>query len=367
MTDERVTRIVAALHETGADWAVLSSADAVAYACGHAPSVETGASPFAAGPDLALVGRSGAVGLLAANPGPCRADAIERYDAYGADQADAPNAAYAAALARLAAALGVGGVLAMQPATHPRAVDAGLGAASRDIVPALRRQRATKTAAELAALRHAAAVTAIGQRAFVANLAAGGTELDLFGAIRGAMENAAGARLAVAGDLVSGRARTATIGGWPNGRRIVRGDAVIADLAPCVDGYWADSCATTVLGPADEGQRRLFTAARTALDLALSIMRPGLTLAELHAAVRGCVQRHGFDYPHHTGHSIGTAVHEHPRVHAHAGESLRQDMVLMIEPGAYHPELGGARTEWMVHVTATGCAPIEPFELVAAV
>lgn len=359
MTDERVQRIAAALREVGADWAVLTSTDGVTYATGYAPSVETGPSPFSGGPALAVVGRNGEVGLLAADAGEARADRVEAYDAYGRDQADAPTAAYAAAAARLFAAFGVGGVLAIEPATH-----VGIIEASRrvDITPALRRQRATKTAAELIALRRAAAVTAIGQRAFVAGLRAGRSELALFAAIRSAMEAAAGERLAVAGDLLSGVARTSAIGGWPNHRVIERGDAVLADIAPRVAGYWADSCGTTVLGAPSDGQRRLFTAARSALDHALSIMRPGLAVAALHESVRACVRRHGFDYPHHTGHSIGAAVHEHPRVTGHEPAVLRADMVLMIEPGAYHPELGGVRTEWMVHVTATGCAPVEPFE-----
>ncbi len=351
--DERGERVVAALREAGADWAVLTSVDAVAYATGHAPTVETGPSPFAGGPAVAVVARDGRIGLLAANAEAARADVVETYDAYGSDHADAATAPYAEALRRLVARLGVGGVLASETATHTALLDTVLGTARVDVTPALRRQRATKTAAELAALRRVAAITATGQRAFAAALAAGRSELALFADIRAAMEAEAGERLAVGGDLLSGAARTAGIGGWPGGRVVQPGDAVIADLGPRFGGYWGDSCATTVAGEASDAQLRLFAAARSALEHAMSIMRPGLAVSALHEAVRGCVRGHGFDYPHHTGHSIGTAVHEYPRVTAR-------------EQGAYRPDIGGVRTEWMIHVTGTGCEAVEPFPLLAS-
>lgn len=362
--DERAERVAAALREVGADWAVLTSTDAVAYATGHAPGVEAGPSPFAGGPALAVVGRDGRAGLLAPDAEAARADVVETYDAYGSDHANSPAAAYAEALRRLAATLGVGGVLASEPATHTAALDAVLGTARVDITPALRRQRATKTAAELVALRRVAAITATGQRAFASALAAGRSELALFADIRRAMEAEAGERLPVAGDLLSGVARTAAVSGWPGARMVRPGEAVLADLAPRLGGYWGDSCATIVAGEADDAQLRLFTTARSALEHAMSIMRPGLSMSALHAAARGCVQRHGFDYPHHTGHSIGTAVHEYPRVTAGEQATLRAGMVLMIEPGAYDPGIGGVRTEWMIEVTQTGCEAVEPFPLV---
>ena len=126
----------------------------------------------------------------------------------------------------------------------------GLGAA-------LRRARMVKTEAEHLALRRCAEVTAAGQLALAGAMEEGRSELEVFGALRRAMEAEAGERVAVAGDLLSGRAHTAGIGGWPGPRRLERGDAVLADLAPRVGGYWGDSAATIVLGQASSGQRRL--------------------------------------------------------------------------------------------------------------
>jgi Xaa-Pro aminopeptidase len=58
--------------------------------------------------------------------------------------------------------------------------------------------------------------------------------------------------------------------------------------------------------------------------------------------------------PIHTGHGIGTGVHEWPRLVPDQEVVLREGMVLMVEPGAYDTAIGGVRLEWMYLVTATG-------------
>ncbi len=58
--------------------------------------------------------------------------------------------------------------------------------------------------------------------------------------------------------------------------------------------------------------------------------------------------------PLHIGHGIGTGVHEWPRIVPDQDVTLQEGMVLMMEPGAYDPEIGGVRLEWMFHLTANG-------------
>ena len=368
--DERLARTIEAIRESGADWAVFSAGDSLAYALGYAPQIETGGSPFAAGPPLAIISSDGAAGVLALEGETTlpREGTVVRYDGYGHTQAFPANGGYLEALGGLLKQLGVGGTLAIEAATHPAIVNSSLPADRRvDLTPAFRRQRMTKTAEEIAALRRCAEVAVVGQRRMIECLRPGVTELQLFSEIRGAMETAAGARISVAGDFVSGRERTAAAGGWPGGRLIEKGDAVMSDLAPRVSGYWGNSCATVVLGPANEAQMRLFSAARGALDHAVTELRPGITAQQAHRTIHAIVKQAGFDYRHHTGHGIGTAVHEHPRLCNEETAMLRAGMVLMVEPGAYDPATGGARTEWMLHITETGCVPLMPFPLVPSV
>ncbi|WP_284945970.1 hypothetical protein [Acidisoma cladoniae] len=39
----------------------------------------------------------------------------------------------------------------------------------------------------------------------------------------------------------------------------------------------------------------------------------------------------------------------------------------MLETGAYDQAIGGACTEWMLHMTETGCVPLAPLPLVACI
>lgn len=365
--DERLKRTAEAARGLGADWAVLTSFDSVCYATGHVVPIEAGASPFAGGPTTAFVGKDGACGLVAANVEAgagqaSRADSRILYEGFAYDHAVDLDANYAAAVAEMAKRLGVGGVLAVERASFPLALSDILKPSRLvDLAPALRRARATKTGEEMRLMRRAAETAAAGQNRFMACARAGRSELDIFAEIRAAMENFAGERVPVTGDFLSGRARTAGFTGWPIDRIVEAGDPLISDLAPRVAGYWGDSCASAVLGEPGPAYLKLFRAAKGALDRALEMMRPGLVIAELDAALRDHVGRAGYAYPHHSGHSLGASVHEWPRLVPYEQAALEAGMVVMVEPGAYDPEVGGVRTEWMIEITADGCRPVAPF------
>ena len=167
--DERQARTAAAVKAAGADWGVLASVDGVAYASGHVVPVEAGPSPFAGGPTLALVGGDGTLGIVCANvegqaAAASRADVVETYEGYAFDHVVDYVDAWREAVGRLVRRLGVGGRVAAERGFGPPGlddllpVDPGL-----DLVPGLRRARATKTEAELAALARCAEAVAIGQ------------------------------------------------------------------------------------------------------------------------------------------------------------------------------------------------------------
>ena len=98
----------------------------------------------------------------------------------------------------------------------------------------------------------------------------------------------------------------------------------------------------------------------------LATLRPGLTCGAFDADVRGVIEGAGYANPVHLGHGIGTSVHEWPRLVPGQGAAIEPGMVLMVEPGAYHPEVGGVRLEQMFLVTATGHEILSPFEIAPA-
>jgi len=366
--DQRLANTADVLKAAGADWAILTRPDAVCYASGHVVPVEAGPSPFAGGPTTVVVGASGVCGLVAANVegGAARAswaEPIELYEGFTFERPADPRRNYQAALQALLARMNVGGTIASDDWLDLRLfAPATCGEDLVDINPALSRRRSIKTTDELKLLQRSAEAASIGQRAFRTALRSGRTELEVFAEIRCAIETFAGERVPITGDFLSGRRRTAAFTGWPNTREIRVGDPVIADLAPRVAGYWGDSSTACMVGEATASFRRLFEAAYGALLHAVDIMRPGLAIRELDRSLRERVAAAGFAYPHHSGHSLGTSVHEWPRIVPHEAAVLETGMVLMVEPGAYDPEIGGVRTEWMIEVTAQGCRPLTHFD-----
>jgi Xaa-Pro aminopeptidase len=366
--DERLQRTIQAMREIGADWAVLASVDGVCYATGHAVPVDAGPSPFAGGPTIALVARDGSVGLVAANVEAAaaktsRVSEVVLYEGYAFDHGVDYLESYRSAVRTLLGRLRPSGRIAAERGCFPALLGDVIEVDHKlDLTPPLRRQRATKTAAELATLKRCAEAVAIGQSRFHAALRPGRSELEVFADIRSAIEMFAGCRVPITGDFLSGAARTAGFTGWPVHRVIEPSDPVMADLAPRIDGYWGDSCATTSAGPPSDGFRKLFEVSKGALTFAQEILRPGITAQTFDAELRAYVGRHGYSYPHHSGHSIGTAVHEFPRLVPYETAVLEPDMVLLVEPGCYDPEIGGVRSEYMFRVTPTGCEIMHPFD-----
>lgn len=219
-----------------------------------------------------------------------------------------------------------------------------------------------KTPAEIAALRQAALTASAGQRAFLAETRAGRSELEVFADIRLAMEARAGERLPLTGDFISGKDRSSAFMGWPGNRVIQTGDPLICDLAPRVNGYWGDSCASAMLGQASTGYRRQFDTVKSALDLAIDLIRPGLEIGQLDRRLQDHIGAQGYGYAHHSGHSVGTSVHEWPRIVGYETQGFEKDMVVMVEPTAFDPEIGGVRLEFMLHVTADGCDILTDFD-----
>ena len=369
--DTRNVRIAEALGSIGADWAVLTSPASVSYATGHDEPAGAGRSPFSGGPAVAVVARDGCALLVAADadldPEAVRAERTHGYAAFAlAPGGPGLDGLYLKAVSAALAEAGVGGTVALEPATCPdgvrRLLD-GLGVAVVDATAALRDARAVKTAEEVERLRACAGLTAVGQRAARAAAAPGMTELELYAEVRRALDAAAGRPVALSADLLSGVARTAAVMGGPEARTLEEGDPVICDLVPGLAGYWGDSCLSWTLGPASPGYARMYAVARRALDHAARTLRPGLTAGGFAEGVLAVIEGSGLSDPIHVGHGIGVTSFEHPRLVPGAPEKLRPGMVLMVEPGAYDERIGGVRLEWMFLVTEDGNEVLSPYDV----
>lgn len=335
----------------GADAVLAAHPSTVTWLTGHAADIETGPSPFALAP-LALVAASSPPTLIVsedeagAAPAGCE---VVSYPGYGLGPLD-PVGAAAAALERA-----VGG---RKVATEPAALPAALASVVSwlDVSADLARARAVKDEDEIELLRGAIALCDVGQRAARAGAEPGMSELELWALVRAAIEAEAGGRTPLLADLVSGP-RTGEIGGPPGERTLVDGDLVLCDLVPRRDGYWGDSCATIPVGRPSGTARERHGAVREALARAVAGVRPGVRAGDLDALARD-----GLDYPHHTGHGLGTAWHEEPRIVPGGTTVLEPGMVVALEPGSYG-DGQGIRVEQVVLVTSDGCEILSGHEL----
>ena len=123
------------------------------------------------------------------------------------------------------------------------------------------------------------------------------------------------------------------------------------------DGYYADLTRMRAAGRISAEAQEAYRAVREAQQAAVQAVRPGVAWAEVDAAARGTLRRHGYGdaFVHHTGHGLGFRYHEAiPFLHPEARGVLEEGMVTSIEPGIYGPGYGGIRIEDNVAVGADG-------------
>lgn len=140
------------------------------------------------------------------------------------------------------------------------------------------------------------------------------------------------------------------------------GEAVVMDIFPRSRSsrYCADITRTVVKGEPSDTVRAMYEAVMLAHGTALSLVRPGANGADIHRAVLDVFREAGYDgrperpsMPHGTGHGLGLDLHEAPRL-GEIDVELMEGEVITVEPGLYHPEIGGVRVEDTIVVTGDG-------------
>ncbi len=149
-------------------------------------------------------------------------------------------------------------------------------------------------------------------------------------------------------------------GALPHGvasqKKIAAGDFVVVDYGAIYAGYASDETCTFVVGEPTKKQKKIHAIVREAHDRAIAAIKPGASLKRIDGAARTYIERQGYKkyFNHGTGHGIGLAVHEPPRVSFLSDEKAIEGMVITIEPGIYLPGWGGVRIEDTVIITKKG-------------
>jgi len=153
--------------------------------------------------------------------------------------------------------------------------------------------------------------------------------------------------------------------------RLIRpGDPAFFDILHSFNGYRTCYYRTFAVGSASPGQIDAYKRAREYMDLAIALVKPGATTADI-VAVWPTAQEFGFKdeeaaFALQYGHGVGLSIWEKPifsrLVSFENPEVLEEGMVFALE--TYWPSadgIGAARIEEEVVVTATGCEVITKF------
>ena len=364
MNIENLARLNDWLRAHDYDGALLANPFMLTWLTGYAPPIETGPDPFAGGPALVWV-HGGEIAVVASDAEAPTLRAlgvnVQEYVGYTIQEPLTCAERRAAALSEmLGSAKKIDGRIAIEANALTARLLLQVQAAlpNARLLPAdgaLASLRAIKTADEIGKLRASLALCDLAQAHVREHLRAGITELDVWASLRAVVETAAGGRMPMLADLVSGL-RCAEVGGPPSLRILEAGDGLLFDFVPRLDGYWGDCCATLFVGEPTAELKRLRQVSHEALRRGIDAVRPGVRACDLDSLLRQHVRDAGFEpYPHHSGHGIGTSYHEAPRIVPYETMPLEAGMVIALEPGVYVPGLGGARMEDIVLVTRDGC------------
>ncbi|MTI79985.1 MAG: aminopeptidase P family protein [Firmicutes bacterium] len=156
--------------------------------------------------------------------------------------------------------------------------------------------------------------------------------------------------------IVASGERGALPHGVASQKEMKPGELVTIDCGAVYNGYHSDMTRNFMLGKPNQKQQDIYNIVLEAQMAGVEAVRPGVPAATVDLAARNVIERHGYaqNFGHGTGHGVGLAIHEGPRVSFNEQLVLQPGMVLTIEPGIYLPGWGGVRIEDIVLVTESG-------------
>lgn len=155
------------------------------------------------------------------------------------------------------------------------------------------------------------------------------------------------------------------------GERVLQeGDLVTFDFGALYRGYHSDCTRTVILGEPTEKQRAVYETVHKALAEATELLKPGASGEDAEKRAKEIIKEAGYEknFTHGLGHGVGRNVHERPGVGK--GTTFEPGHIVTLEPGIYIEGWGGVRIEDLVLITKEGrevltgaprpCSPAPP-------
>ena len=214
----------------------------------------------------------------------------------------------------------------------------------------------TKTADEIAFAREAARIAELGYTRLLQIAQPGMTEDALALALKGYMKTLGAEDNFLL--LCAGPHNRAVAPS--TGRKLERGDIILAEITPSYRGQLTQICRTVTIGEPSEVLSRKYELVVQAMNQGIAAARPGVAMAEVCRAINEVLEAQGYGeycHPPHIrrrGHGLGFACIQPGDVSLDNATVLEPDMLFMIHPNQYLPETGYLLCGEPVLITARG-------------
>lgn len=152
-------------------------------------------------------------------------------------------------------------------------------------------------------------------------------------------------------------------GHLPTDRLLERGDVVLAEITPAVEGEFAQICRSTVVGRPTPVQLEKFALLSTALQAGMRAATPGRSVTEIVEAINQPIAAAGYEqytkppYMRTRGHSMGLGSME-PEIAPGHEHYMQENMVFVMHPNQYLPETGYLMCGEPVMITPAGAVAL---------
>ena len=153
-------------------------------------------------------------------------------------------------------------------------------------------------------------------------------------------------------------------------RPVQEHEPTLFEIWVCVDGYWNDLTKNLCPGELSPEYNKLLDLLLKIFHQGAAFAKDGASLPDLDRLIRARIAEGGYPgQPSHAiCHGVGARAHEPPYAHQAGTGTIREGMVLAIEPGIYWPGGGGLRLEDNFWITADGneklCSFPDDFRLI---
>ena len=216
--------------------------------------------------------------------------------------------------------------------------------------------RRVKDAQELERIRKASRVQDKAFEALEAAIRPGRTEWQVAAEVmRDALENHAtnsSSDSALSPVIIAGGPNGALPHSELTGRRLGKGDFVVADIFFRYEGYHSDQTRTFAVGSATSEMKRSYAAVLDAQEEAQALVTTGTECGAVSAAAFAALRRKRLDryLIHGVGHGVGIDIHEAPSISVGNRVKLQLNDVVTVEPGVYFKGRYGVRIEDTIRV-----------------